>query len=90
MTYSVSDFYLLSTRLLAGTFNRIRISMSPSNRKYPNPFLLLGVCLASYASFYYLLQQRQASYPASQQARQRDSPLIPPIHPEDLPKNKSR
>ena len=64
-------------------------AMSPSNRKYPNPFLFVGVSLASYAAFYYLIQHRQATYPASQQARQRDSPLIPPIHPEDLPKNKT-
>lgn len=62
--------------------------MSPNNRKYPNPFLFLAVSLASYPVFYYLILHRQATHPASQQPRQRDSPLIPPIHPEDLPKNK--
>lgn len=62
--------------------------MSPNNRKYPNPLLFVGVSLASYAAFYYLVLHRQATYPASQQARHRDSPLIPPIHPEDLPKQK--
>ena len=58
-------------------------------RKYPNPLLFVAVCATSYAAFYYLIQHRQATYPASQQPRQRDSPFIPPVHPEDLPKNRS-
>lgn len=64
--------------------------MSANNRKYPNPFVLAGVCVASYVAFYYLLQHRQTTYPASRQPRQRDDPLIPPVHPEDLPKNRTK
>ncbi|KAH9914693.1 uncharacterized protein B0H18DRAFT_886695 [Fomitopsis serialis] len=48
--------------------------------KAPNPFLFVGLSLASFGAFYFLARHRAATYPASQQPRQQDNPLVPPRH----------
>ncbi|KAI0075801.1 hypothetical protein K474DRAFT_1599185 [Panus rudis PR-1116 ss-1] len=60
----------------------------PPNRKAPNPFLFVGISVLSFAAFYLTLQHRAATYPASKQPRQRDSPFIPPVHKEEDPEKK--
>ncbi|KZT03434.1 uncharacterized protein LAESUDRAFT_659924, partial [Laetiporus sulphureus 93-53] len=52
----------------------------PMPNKAPNPLYFVGISLASFGAFYYLVKYRAATYPASRQPRQHDSPLIPPRH----------
>lgn len=56
-------------------------SMPP--RQGPNPWLLLGLSVASFAAFYVTVKHREQTYPASQQPRQADHPLVPPRHKQD-------
>lgn len=53
-------------------------SMPP--RTGPNPWLLLGLSLASFATFYSVVKSREETAPASQRPRQADHPLVPPRH----------
>ncbi|OCH95226.1 hypothetical protein OBBRIDRAFT_721014 [Obba rivulosa] len=47
--------------------------------KAPNPLFFVGLSVASFGAFYWLVNYRAKTYPASQQPRQRDDPLIPPV-----------
>ncbi len=70
-----------------------RCAMSPPRSKASKYFLpasFVGISLLSYGAFFLLLKHRQDTYPASTQPRHRDSPFIPPIHQEDLPKSLQR
>ncbi|PSR75124.1 hypothetical protein PHLCEN_2v9309 [Hermanssonia centrifuga] len=67
-----------------------RVACMSPKRNYPNPFLFVGISLLSYGAFWLLLQHRQATYPASKQPRQADSPLIPPIHRDDPSNTRQR
>ncbi|KAG2079173.1 hypothetical protein BDR04DRAFT_997831 [Suillus decipiens] len=58
----------------------MRYKEPPSTRKGPNPFLFLGLSLASFGIFYYIVKRRETAYPASKQPRQHDNPLVPPRH----------
>lgn len=51
--------------------------------KAPNPFLFVGLSLASFGAFYLLARHRATTYPASAQPRQHDNPLVPPRHHGD-------
>lgn len=42
----------------------------------PNPFWFVGLSFAAFASFYFLANYRAQTYPASQQPRQQDNPLV--------------
>ncbi|KAH7921486.1 hypothetical protein BV22DRAFT_728207 [Leucogyrophana mollusca] len=53
---------------------------STSTRRGPNPFLFLGLSVASFGVFFYILKRREATHPASKQPRQLDNPLVPPRH----------
>ncbi|KAI0340150.1 hypothetical protein BDW22DRAFT_1334971 [Trametopsis cervina] len=66
--------------------------MAPRARtnKFIIPASFLGISLLSYGAFFVLLKHRQETYPASHQPRQRDSPFIPPVHTEELPKSQQR
>lgn len=66
------------------------MSPRPKANKYILPVSFVGISLLSYGAFFLLLKHRQDTYPASTQPRHRDSPFIPPIHQEDLPKNLQR
>ncbi|KAF8124013.1 hypothetical protein EV363DRAFT_724944 [Boletus edulis] len=52
--------------------------MLSSTRRGPNPFLLLGLILASGGTFYFVVKRREATHPASKQPLQRAHPLVPP------------
>lgn len=58
----------------------MRVKEQISARKGPNPFLFLGLSVASFGVFYYIIKRRETVYPASKQPRQHDNPLIPPRH----------
>ncbi|KAF8876032.1 hypothetical protein CPB84DRAFT_1796165 [Gymnopilus junonius] len=53
--------------------------MSPSP---PNPWLLLGLSLSSFAVFFAVVKRREQTNPASRLPRQADHPLVPPRHRE--------
>lgn len=58
------------------------MSMSSPVRKGPNPFLLVGLTVLSAASFFVVVKYRENRYPASEQRRQADHPLVPPRRKE--------
>lgn len=51
-------------------------------RKGPNPWLLVGLTVSSFAAFFFIVKQRENSNPASFRPRQADHPLIPPRRKE--------
>lgn len=57
----------------------VQLLMSPSP---PNPWLLLGLSLSSFAVFFVVVKRREQTNPASHQPRQADHPLVPPRHKE--------
>ncbi|KAI0693891.1 hypothetical protein BC835DRAFT_1275384 [Cytidiella melzeri] len=66
------------------------MSPRPRTNKYLIPASFVGISLLSYGVFFLLLKHRQNTYPASAQPRQRDSPFIPSVHPEELPDSAQR
>ncbi|ETW85580.1 hypothetical protein HETIRDRAFT_414588 [Heterobasidion irregulare TC 32-1] len=58
--------------------------------KGPNPALFAGVALLSFGAFYFLVNHRAVTAPASARPRPNDHPLVPPIHSEEADKPNPR
>ncbi|KAI9566548.1 hypothetical protein HD554DRAFT_2025314 [Boletus coccyginus] len=52
--------------------------LSSTVRKSPNPFLFLGLIVASGGTFYLIVRHRETAHPASKQPLQHAHPLVPP------------
>lgn len=57
--------------------------MSTNRNKAPNPLAFALITAASFATFYFVVQHREKTYPASSQPRHADHPLVPPIRKKE-------